>query len=100
MVRRAGRAAPYFLKKVMADLIAKGAFVLLVNLEFATPADAQTWLAAFTPLAQHCRDHEPKTLMYEAAVDDQVRDTRAPPQPVPRAPHSPPHRCRESNCLL
>ena len=58
----------------MADLVAhKSAFVLLVNLEFATPADAQTWLAAFTPLAQHCRDHEPKTLMYEAAVDDQVR---------------------------
>jgi len=34
---------------------------------------SQLWLEAFTPLAQHCREHEPKTLMYEAAVDDMVR---------------------------
>lgn len=46
------------------------AFVLLVHLTFATAADAQTWLEAFRPLAEHCKLHEPRTLMYEAAVSD------------------------------
>lgn len=48
----------------------KKAFVLLVHLEFASAADAQTWIEAFRPLAEHCKAHEPNTLMYEAAVDD------------------------------
>lgn len=50
----------------------KKAFVLLVHLEFANPADTQAFLEAFAPLAQHCRDFEPNTLTYEAAVDDQT----------------------------
>lgn len=48
----------------------KGVFVLLVNVEFATKENALAWLEAFTPLAEHCRLHEPNTLMYEAALDD------------------------------
>jgi quinol monooxygenase YgiN len=48
----------------------KGVFVLLVNVEFANKEDTAAFLEAFKPLAEHCRLHEPNTLMYEAAVDD------------------------------
>ncbi len=47
-----------------------GVFVLAINLTFETPADAQTFIDAWAPLAKYCKEHEPNTLTYEASIDD------------------------------
>ncbi|KAJ8601027.1 hypothetical protein CTAYLR_007952 [Chrysophaeum taylorii] len=48
----------------------KAAFVLLVDIEFASEDDRDTALRHWRPVADHCRDNEPGTLTYEAAVSD------------------------------
>lgn len=46
------------------------AFVLLVDVIFASVEDRDAALKLWTPVAMHCRDHEPGTLTYEAAISD------------------------------
>ena len=49
----------------------KGAFFLLVEMEFKSVADREKAEAIFAPEARWCRDHEPGTLSYEWARSDQ-----------------------------
>mmetsp|Transcript_23075 Transcript_23075/g.59984 ORF Transcript_23075/g.59984 Transcript_23075/m.59984 type:complete len:146 (+) Transcript_23075:46-483(+) len=51
--------------------VPKGAFFLLVQMEFKTVADREKAEAIFAPEARWCRDHEPGTLSYEWARSDQ-----------------------------
>ena len=55
--------------------VPKGAFFLLVQMEFKTVADREKAEAIFAPEARWCRDHEPGTLSYEWARSD--RNDRA-----------------------
>lgn len=42
----------------------------MVRVEFQSVADRDAGVAAWRPLAAHCRAHEPGTLSYELAVSD------------------------------
>ena len=55
--------------------VPKGAFFLLVEMEFKSVADREKAEAIFAPEARWCRDHEPGTLSYEWARSD--RNDRA-----------------------
>ena len=48
----------------------ENAFVLLVNLEFASEEDKSAFLIKFKPMAKYVRDHEPTTLTYTVAESD------------------------------
>ena len=50
--------------------VPKGAFFLLVEMEFKSVADREKAEAIFAPEARWCRDHEPGTLSYEWARSD------------------------------
>ena len=58
-----------------ASAVPKGAFFLLVQMEFKSVADREKAEAIFAPEARWCRDHEPGTLSYEWARSD--RNDRA-----------------------
>lgn len=51
---------------------ARKAFVLLVDVTFRTVEDRDAALQLWESVAVHCRDHEPGTLSYEAAISDSV----------------------------
>ena len=51
--------------------VPKGAFFLLVQMEFKSVEDREKAEAIFAPEARWCRDHEPGTLSYEWARSDQ-----------------------------
>ena len=48
----------------------KGAFFLLVQMEFKSVVDREQAEAIFAPEARHCRENEPGTLSYEWARSD------------------------------
>ena len=50
--------------------VPKGAFFLLVEMEFKSVADREKAEAIFAPEARWCRDNEPGTLSYEWARSD------------------------------
>lgn len=54
--------------------IHKGAFVLVITLKLQ-PGKVKDFLDAWADLAKYCRDNEPRTLTYEAAVSDKDDDT-------------------------
>ena len=54
-----------------ASTVPKGAFFLLVQMEFKSVEDREKAEAIFAPEARWCRDHEPGTLSYEWARSDQ-----------------------------
>ena len=39
------------------------------------PGRAREWIDAWTPLAKYCKEHEPRTLSYEASISDKEPDT-------------------------
>ena len=53
-----------------ASAVPKGAFFLLVQMEFKSVEDREKAEAIFAPEARWCRDNEPGTLSYEWARSD------------------------------
>mmetsp|Transcript_32511 Transcript_32511/g.103667 ORF Transcript_32511/g.103667 Transcript_32511/m.103667 type:complete len:149 (-) Transcript_32511:184-630(-) len=49
---------------------AAAAFVLLVDVTFEKEGDRDVALERWRPVARHCRENEPGTLSYEAALSD------------------------------
>ena len=65
-----GFGAGYIARGWPASTVPKGAFFLLVQMEFKSVADREKAEAIFAPEARWCRDHEPGTLSYEWARSD------------------------------
>ena len=66
-----GFGAGWLARSYPVNTVPKGAFFLLVEMEFKSIADREKAEAIFAPEARWCRDHEPGTLSYEWARSEQ-----------------------------
>eukprot|EP00930_Biecheleria_cincta_P069953 TRINITY_DN57626_c0_g1_i1.p1 TRINITY_DN57626_c0_g1~~TRINITY_DN57626_c0_g1_i1.p1 ORF type:complete len:120 (-),score=21.45 TRINITY_DN57626_c0_g1_i1:194-553(-) len=54
----------------VGDETSKGAFVLLLTMQFEEEDHIKQFVKFFEPLAEYCKEHEPNTLSYEISLSD------------------------------